>query len=83
MGRGWSSLERETTHSALNASDLFQHTSEAVQAWISVNIEFIDLMYWIVCLRSSSVEERLSLFHRALNSLGAGGKVLERRLVVI
>ena len=76
-------LRKRNHTQCLIASDLFQHTPEAVQAWISVNIGFVDLMYWIVCPRSSSVEERLSLFHRALNSLRAGGKVLERRLVVI
>lgn len=43
-------------------------------AQVSVITRFIDLVYQIVCPASFSVEERLPLFCRALNSLEQVGK---------
>lgn len=51
-----------------DVSDLFHGSPEAAPARLSVNVGLIDLIYSLVTPRSSFIEERVSVFCRALNS---------------
>lgn len=48
-------------------SDLFQHFLEAAHAWLTVKVGLIGLIYCKATSRGSFVEERVSLFYRALD----------------